>query len=145
MIEAISHLIHRDYEAIVVDFVTLGFIPGEDDSMHVETHIETELSIAFSHLVHRDYEAIVVDFVTLGFIPGEDTCLQRNLSLSQQPFDTLGLPSHHSGLSLLLGSIPGKNESTDIVLWLFMSAEPVPSFECHLNFYLCTYFSKILV
>jgi hypothetical protein len=29
MIEAISHLIHRDYEAIVVDFVTLGFIPGE--------------------------------------------------------------------------------------------------------------------
>eukprot|EP00967_Tisochrysis_lutea_P141885 scaffold261298_cov19-Tisochrysis_lutea.AAC.1 len=27
MIEAISHLIHRDYEAIVVDFVTLGFIP----------------------------------------------------------------------------------------------------------------------
>ncbi len=29
MIEAISHLIHRDYEAIVEDFVTLQFIdPG---------------------------------------------------------------------------------------------------------------------
>ena len=27
MIEAISHLIHRDYEAIVEDFVTLDFIP----------------------------------------------------------------------------------------------------------------------
>ncbi|RMZ55453.1 hypothetical protein APUTEX25_003577 [Auxenochlorella protothecoides] len=27
MIEAVSHLIHRDYEAIVQDFVTLGFIP----------------------------------------------------------------------------------------------------------------------
>ena len=27
MIEAISHLIHRDYEAIVADFVTLQFIP----------------------------------------------------------------------------------------------------------------------
>ncbi|KAF5829955.1 ABC1 family-domain-containing protein [Dunaliella salina] len=31
MIEAISHLIHRDYEAIVVDFVTLGFIPEGTD------------------------------------------------------------------------------------------------------------------
>lgn len=29
MVEAISHLIHRDYEAIVEDFVTLQFIdPG---------------------------------------------------------------------------------------------------------------------
>jgi aarF domain-containing kinase len=27
MIEAIAHLIHRDYEAIVADFVTLQFIP----------------------------------------------------------------------------------------------------------------------
>ena len=27
MVEAISHLIHRDYEAIVQDFVTLEFIP----------------------------------------------------------------------------------------------------------------------
>jgi predicted unusual protein kinase regulating ubiquinone biosynthesis (AarF/ABC1/UbiB family) len=27
MIEAISHLIHRDYEAIVEDFVLLDFIP----------------------------------------------------------------------------------------------------------------------
>lgn len=27
MIEAISHLIHRDYSAIVEDFVTLDFIP----------------------------------------------------------------------------------------------------------------------
>merc|ERR1712176_535237 len=27
MVEAISHLIHRDYEAIVYDFVTLEFIP----------------------------------------------------------------------------------------------------------------------
>ena len=27
MIEAISHLIHRDYEAIVQDFITLRFIP----------------------------------------------------------------------------------------------------------------------
>jgi aarF domain-containing kinase len=25
--QAISHLIHRDYEAIVQDFVTLDFIP----------------------------------------------------------------------------------------------------------------------
>ena len=27
MIEAIAHLIHRDYDAIVKDFVKLGFIP----------------------------------------------------------------------------------------------------------------------
>ena len=31
MIEAISHLIHRDYEAIVEDFVTLEFIPPGTD------------------------------------------------------------------------------------------------------------------
>ena len=31
MIEAISHLIHRDYEAIVQDFVTLDFIPYGTD------------------------------------------------------------------------------------------------------------------
>lgn len=31
MIEAISHLIHRDYEAIVEDFVTLDFIPPGTD------------------------------------------------------------------------------------------------------------------
>eukprot|EP00877_Chromochloris_zofingiensis_P007733 jgi/Chrzof1/3212/Cz12g16050.t1_COQ8 len=31
MIEAISHLIHRDYEAIVQDFVTLQFIPEGTD------------------------------------------------------------------------------------------------------------------
>lgn len=31
MIEAISHLIHRDYEAIVADFVTLQFIPKGTD------------------------------------------------------------------------------------------------------------------
>jgi len=31
MIEAISHLIHRDYEAIVQDFVTLQFIPQGTD------------------------------------------------------------------------------------------------------------------
>jgi len=31
MIEAISHLIHRDYEAIVYDFVTLEFIPPGTD------------------------------------------------------------------------------------------------------------------
>lgn len=31
MIEAISHLVHRDYEAIVEDFVTLDFIPEDTD------------------------------------------------------------------------------------------------------------------
>ena len=31
MIEAISHLIHRDYDAIVEDFVTLDFIPPDTD------------------------------------------------------------------------------------------------------------------
>ncbi|GBF99091.1 hypothetical protein Rsub_11900 [Raphidocelis subcapitata] len=31
MIEAISHLIHRDYDAIVLDFVTLQFIPEGTD------------------------------------------------------------------------------------------------------------------
>lgn len=31
MIEAISHLVHRDYEAIVADFVTLDFIPPGTD------------------------------------------------------------------------------------------------------------------
>lgn len=31
MIEAIAHLIHRDYGAIVKDFVKLGFIPEEVD------------------------------------------------------------------------------------------------------------------
>ena len=34
MIEAIAHLIHRDYEAIVEDFVTLDFIRGR----RLETH-----------------------------------------------------------------------------------------------------------
>lgn len=29
MIEAISHLIHRDYEAIVEDFVTLQVLPAQ--------------------------------------------------------------------------------------------------------------------
>jgi hypothetical protein len=31
MIEAIAHLIHRDYDAIVNDFVTLQFIPEGTD------------------------------------------------------------------------------------------------------------------
>ena len=31
MVDAISHLIHRDYEAIVKDFVTLDFIPPDTD------------------------------------------------------------------------------------------------------------------
>ena len=31
MIEAISHLVHRDYESIVEDFVTLDFIPPDTD------------------------------------------------------------------------------------------------------------------
>lgn len=31
MIEAISHLVWRDYEAIVEDFVTLDFIPPLTD------------------------------------------------------------------------------------------------------------------
>ncbi|KAI8101319.1 hypothetical protein M9435_001427 [Picochlorum sp. BPE23] len=31
MIEAISHLVHRDYDAIVEDFVTLDFIPEDTD------------------------------------------------------------------------------------------------------------------
>ena len=31
MIEAIAHLIHRDYDAIVADFVTLQFIPKGTD------------------------------------------------------------------------------------------------------------------
>jgi aarF domain-containing kinase len=31
MIEAISHLVHRDYESIVADFVTLDFIPPNTD------------------------------------------------------------------------------------------------------------------
>jgi aarF domain-containing kinase len=31
MIEAISHLVHRDYESIVADFVTLDFIPPDTD------------------------------------------------------------------------------------------------------------------
>ena len=34
MIEAISHLIHRDYEAIVQDFITLRFIPKGEASSH---------------------------------------------------------------------------------------------------------------
>lgn len=34
MIEAISHLIHRDYEAIVQDFITLRFIPKGGASNH---------------------------------------------------------------------------------------------------------------
>jgi hypothetical protein len=31
VVQAISHLIHRDYEAIVQDFVTLDFIPPGTD------------------------------------------------------------------------------------------------------------------
>ena len=31
MIEAISHLVHRDYDSIVADFVTLDFIPEDTD------------------------------------------------------------------------------------------------------------------
>lgn len=34
MIEAISHLIHRDYEAIVQDFITLRFIPKGEAPGH---------------------------------------------------------------------------------------------------------------
>ena len=34
MIEAISHLIHRDYEAIVQDFITLRFIPKGEAADH---------------------------------------------------------------------------------------------------------------
>ena len=34
MIEAISHLIHRDYEAIVQDFITLRFIPKGEATGH---------------------------------------------------------------------------------------------------------------
>lgn len=32
-VQAISHLIHRDYEAIVQDFVTLEFIPRGNPHM----------------------------------------------------------------------------------------------------------------
>lgn len=39
MIEAISHLIHRDYEAIVEDFVTLQVLPPQLSlSAHVAFH-----------------------------------------------------------------------------------------------------------
>lgn len=38
MIEAISHLIHRDYEAIVEDFVTLDFIPEGAEQRLVQQH-----------------------------------------------------------------------------------------------------------
>ncbi len=31
MVQAVSHLIHRDYESIVQDFVTLDFIPPGTD------------------------------------------------------------------------------------------------------------------
>ena len=39
MIEAISHLIHRDYEAIVQDFITLRFIPKGEDSGRLCLHL----------------------------------------------------------------------------------------------------------
>jgi len=40
MIEAISHLIHRDYEAIVQDFITLRFIPkGEPRLLSAGLHL----------------------------------------------------------------------------------------------------------
>ena len=46
MIEAISHLIHRDYEAIVEDFVTLDFIPrGEPPHSRRASHRRQRLQL----------------------------------------------------------------------------------------------------
>ena len=39
MIEAISHLIHRDYEAIVQDFITLRFIRKGEPRLSAGLHL----------------------------------------------------------------------------------------------------------
>eukprot|EP00798_Chlamydomonas_sp_ICE-L_P012411 gene12411-15603_t len=44
MIEAISHLIHRDYDAIVEDFVTLDFIPPDTDLRPIVPVLARELA-----------------------------------------------------------------------------------------------------
>ncbi len=48
MIEAISHLIHRDYEAIVEDFVTLDFIPKGDKVLNEQ---DRALTLIFGSLL----------------------------------------------------------------------------------------------
>jgi hypothetical protein len=81
MIEAISHLIHRDYEAIVQVRVFVFWalvlarggvymMPSTACSGSVLSRPSTGhvLAEAISHLIHRDYEAIVqVRVLCLGF------------------------------------------------------------------------------
>ncbi|GJM87346.1 hypothetical protein PR202_ga03290 [Eleusine coracana subsp. coracana] len=55
MIEAIAHLIHRDYDAIVKDFVKLGFIP---DGVNLDPILPV---LAKSHWSVRRYIALVGD------------------------------------------------------------------------------------
>ena len=53
MIEAISHLIHRDYSAIVEDFVTLQFIPqGAAPALRVLASTKAEQPAASPQLMH---------------------------------------------------------------------------------------------
>jgi aarF domain-containing kinase len=39
MIEAIAHLLNRDYEEIIEDFVSLEFIPPETDLVELRSRI----------------------------------------------------------------------------------------------------------
>ena len=52
MIEAISHLIHRDYEAIVQDFITLRFIPKGEPHLYAGLHL---LLYPCSHTLYMPY------------------------------------------------------------------------------------------
>ena len=47
MIEAIAHLLNRDYEEIVQDFVTLEFIPPETDIEELKKELLPALSNVF--------------------------------------------------------------------------------------------------
>ncbi|KAG6408509.1 hypothetical protein SASPL_131522 [Salvia splendens] len=88
-IEACLHLVNRDYDALAVDFVTLG--QGVEELTRKQLCLECgslilcllivseptilgeELRDGFIeaclHLVNRDYDALAVDFVTLGLLP----------------------------------------------------------------------------
>lgn len=65
MIEAISHLIHRDYEAIVEDFVTLQFIDPGTNLTPILPVLAKVLSV-----IPSIHQSIFQHFLSLGLIWG---------------------------------------------------------------------------
>lgn len=58
MIEAISHLVHRDYEAIVEDFVTLDFIPPGTDLKPI-LPVLAKVQSCFKYITVQSLKAIL--------------------------------------------------------------------------------------